>query len=156
MLGNEWKKYSQGDKERGEDSQAWLFLPQSLPVATCNFRRSLLLGLLRWELGPGGLSTCLLQWPCEIFSCRHGDYFLCKPFVFFHVCMYVFAHVQVVLWWLGGPNDWNSPLWQPYRIPCYCLDPSLHASMECLPAFSLDFLTKCFAAVLQYRLCTET
>lgn len=126
-----------------------VFLPQSLPIATCNFRRSLLVDLLTWELGHGGLCSCLLQWPCEIFSC--GDCSLCKTFLFFHVRMYIFAHVQVVLWWLGGPPiGWNSPLWQPYRLPSYCLHPSLHASMECFAAFLLDFLTKCFATVLQY------
>lgn len=151
--GNKWKKYAQGDEERGQGSQAWLCVSPSPPC--CNFRRSVLVCLLRWQRGPGSLSICLLQWSCEIFSCKFGD---CSPqiFCFFHVCMYVFAHVQVVLWWLCGPIGWNSSLWQPYRLSSYCLDPSLHASMECLPAFLLNFLTQYFAAVLQYRLYRET
>lgn len=123
-----------------------VFLPQSLPI--CNFWLQEVFS--SWLIKVRTRSWGLVHLPVTMWNLFLWPLSLCKPFIFFHVRMYVFAHVQVVLWWLGGPIDWNSPLWQPYKLPSYCLDPSLHASMESLPAFLLDFLTKCFAAVLQY------
>lgn len=108
--------------------------PPILTVAT--FRSSLLVGL-RWEWGLGGLSTCLLQWSCEIFPCRCDDCSLCK--FCFSMCVCMSLHMSR---WCSGSNHTGSP---PPTLILACM----------LPTFSLDFLTKSFATVLQYRLCIK-